>query len=305
MNFFEKILKALDGQMTTPTSYGWFHLMWIGIVIGLCVLVALKCRKLNSKQFRTITIIVASVLILFEIYKQLNFSFNSSTGEWHYQWYAFPFQFCSTPMYVLLLIGLLKENKFSNWLCSFMATFGLFAGVVVMLYPNDVFISTIGINIQTMLHHGMMIVMGVFMIATGRAKLEHKTILKGMAVFGALVATAFALNLTWYLSVAPADKTYYFNMFYISPFVRCHLPVLGNIWDINYVLFLVSYLFGFSLAGYLMILIPMGIKALIGLIKNSKKEKVADNEQKVDSNEKEENNELKEPEQSVENKANN
>jgi hypothetical protein len=266
MNFFEKILKALDLSMTKPTPYGWFHLMWLAIVAILIVVVCLTCKKLNSKQFRTITLIVGITLILFEIYKQLNFSFDSSNGTWSYHWYAFPFQFCSTPMYVLLLIGIIKENKFSNYLCCFMASFGLFAGLVVMLYPNTVFVSTIGINIQTMLHHGMMLVMGVFMIVSGRAKLEHKTILKGGAVFLSLLAIAFVMNIVWHF--IGINQT--FNMFYISPFYKCELVILDKIQEINYVLFLFTYIFGFLLAGYLMILISMGFDKLSKLIKSKK-----------------------------------
>ena len=33
MNFFEKIIHSLEGTMTTPTNYGWFHLMFIAIVL--------------------------------------------------------------------------------------------------------------------------------------------------------------------------------------------------------------------------------------------------------------------------------
>ena len=163
MNFFEKILQVLDADMTRPTMYGWFHLVALLVVIGLIVLVVFKCKNLSEKAFRTIILTTAIVLIIFEIYKQLNFSYNPDSDTWDYQWYAFPFQFCSSPMYVLLLIGCLKECKFRNFLCSFMATFGLFAGIGVMLYPSTVFIETIGINIQTMIHHGSMVVIGVLM----------------------------------------------------------------------------------------------------------------------------------------------
>lgn len=37
MNWFETVLNALDGKMDRPTAYGWFHLMFIGIMIALSV----------------------------------------------------------------------------------------------------------------------------------------------------------------------------------------------------------------------------------------------------------------------------
>ncbi len=266
MNFFEKILSALDGQMAKPTPYGWFHLLFLGLMICATVLVILICKKISSKKFRLITLIVAIVLIVLELYKQLNYSYTPSTDTWSYQWYAFPFQFCSTPMYILLLIGILKENKLSKWLCSFMGTFGLFAGLIVMFYPNTVFVSTVGINIQTMIHHGAMFVMGVFMHITGRVEYKHKTMLKAMAVFGVLCLSALLMDIVWHF--VGINQT--FNMFFISPYYKCELVILDKIQEINYFLFLVSYLFGFSLAGYIVLLCAMGIRKLSHIVSSKK-----------------------------------
>lgn len=267
MNWFENILKVLDARMQTPTSYGWFHLLCLLIMIVLIVVVCLTCRNLSSKQFRIITLVVSIILILFEVYKQLNFSFDSNSGNWGYQWYAFPFQFCSTPMYVLFLIGVLKENKFQNYLCSFIATFGLFAGISVMLYPNDVFVSTIGINIQTMVHHGAMVVMGIFMYVSKRVEFKHKTILKGACVFICLVLIALALNIIFHYS----GNTSTFNMFYISPYFGCHLPILSIIYsNMPYIVFLLIYIFGFVLCGYIVLLIAMGINKFQSFLRNKK-----------------------------------
>jgi len=271
MNGFEKLLELLDGKMETPTAFGWFHILSILVVIGLIVTVVFTCRNLSNKTFKIITITTASVMLLLEVYKQFNYSYNPANGEWSYQWYAFPFQFCSTPMYVLLLAGLVKPGKFQDFLCSFLATFGLFAGLIVMILPGDVFIKTIGINIQTMVHHGLMIVIGVFMYVSGRAKLEHKTILKGAAVFGVLIVAAFLMNVLFHYT---GDiENHDFNMFYIGPYIPTHLIILSDIYAINYYLFLASYLFGFTLAGYIMLLIAMLISFITKKIKQSKAKK--------------------------------
>ena len=84
-------------------------------------------------------------------------------------------------MYIFLIAALIKKGKVQDSLFAFLGTYALFAGLAVMLYPNDVFTTTIGINIQTMVHHGLMLVGGVYILASGRAKLEHKTILKSIA----------------------------------------------------------------------------------------------------------------------------
>ena len=51
--------------------------------------------------------------------------------SYNYAWYAFPWQFCSTPMYIGLLAGLSK-GKLHDHFCAYLATFALFAGTAVM-----------------------------------------------------------------------------------------------------------------------------------------------------------------------------
>lgn len=264
MNAFEKFLKILDGKMVEPLAYGWFHLMCWGIVIlltaFLCTL-ALKNKKegkSNDNFIRGVVLTYAILGIILEVYKQLNFSFNSTTGEWHYQWYAFPFQFCSTPMYVALIAGCLKKCEFQKYLYAYLGTFALFAGLCVMFYPGDVFTRTIGINIQTMVCHGGMVVMGIFLLISGGVDLKWKSILKAMAVFSGLVVIALIMNVIF----NSTGNTATFNMFYISPYLPCTLPILNLIYEkVPYVVFLLIYFIGFSLAGCLVFSVAMAIKS--------------------------------------------
>lgn len=255
MNPFEKFLASLDGRMETPTLFGWFHILClvlvVGITITLCVF-AFKNRENKSKNLKLVKIVVltyAILTIVLEIYKQLNFSFNSETGVWDYQWYAFPFQFCSTPMYVALIAGCLKDgSKLQKWLYSYLATFSLFAGIVVMIYPGDVFVSTIGINIQTMICHGGMVIVGIVILASKVIDLNYKTILRAMAVFGSLLVVALILNIIFHAT----GNTETFNMFFISPYLPCTLPILNIVYNsVPYIVFLLVYIVGFTFAATL------------------------------------------------------
>ena len=79
-------------------------------------------------------------------------------------------------------------------LCAYLATFAVFAGACVMVYPNDVFISTIGVNIQTMVCHGSMLTIGIFLLGSGYVKAKLKTILGAVAVFSSAVGIAVLMN---------------------------------------------------------------------------------------------------------------
>lgn len=261
MKIINAIMEFFDAEMTRPTSYGWFHLLMFAIIIAFTVWLCVKYKNSNEKQNRTILLTLGFICIGLEIYKQLNFSYNG--GNWTYQWYAFPFQFCSTPMYVAIVAGFLKDCKLRNFLYAFLATYGMFAGIAVMFYPNDVFISTIGINIQTMVHHGLQITFGVYLIVSKRVELKPKTILKASAVFAVLVFTAMLLNvITHYAGLQDT-----FNMFYISPWFGCHLPILSTVFaNTHYVIFLLVYILGFTLCGFIVLMASLGIKKLSLLI---------------------------------------
>lgn len=267
MNAFEKFLKALDGQMTEPGLYGWFHLMFWAIMIVTIVLLIIFARKVDDKKFRLILIITSSIMILLEIYKQLNFSFDSETGEWDYQWYAFPLQFCSTPMYAMLLAGLVKKGKFQDMLLMYLSTFCIFAGLCVMFFPGDVFIETIGINIQTMIHHSAMVIIGVYILSTRRVEFTFKKFLGGAIIFAGFVLIALLLNIIMYNSGALNGET--FNMFYISPYFDCTLPLVSLIYPVvPYIIFLLIYIIGFCLAALVVFYVSKLIFVLIDKNKN-------------------------------------
>lgn len=258
MSFVEKILRMLDAQMARPELFGWFHLMWIALVIlgsvGLCTI-----HKNKSMSVPKVLMVVSVAVAVLELYKQVNYSFSYGNGiRYDYQWYAFPFQFCSTPMYVGLLAGIFKKGKFHDALCAYLATFSVFAGVCVTVYPGDVFVGTVGINIQTMICHGSMIVLGVYLFYTGHVKAELRTVLKAIPVFAACVGLAAAMNEIAHLTGLLERET--FNMFFISPYCAPSLPVYSQVQNaLPFPWCLVVYILAFTLASTIILLIAIGI----------------------------------------------
>lgn len=263
MTFWQSVLAFLDSSMQTPEGYGWFHLFWF--LLSFLALIPL-CRfpkKPSADHVRRVVLVTAILVTALEIYKQINYSFSYEDGiVFDYQWYAFPFQFCSTPMYIGLLAGLTKKGKVHESLCAYLATYAMFAGLAVMIYPNDVFISTIGINIQTMICHGSMITIGIYLFASGYVKLQHKTILKAMPVFAVNVALAAVMNEIAYQVGLLETET--FNMFFISPHCDPSLLVYSDVQKlVPFPFCLIIYILGFTAAAYVILLLAMGIGALI------------------------------------------
>lgn len=257
MTFLENVLRILDAEMTKPTLYGWFHILSLVLTVLATVLL---CRYGKKCSPRKVVLTVAVMVALLEVYKQINYSFSYENGiTFDYQWYAFPYQFCSTPMYVGLLAGLTRKGRVHHAACAYLATYSVFAGVCVMLYPATVFIRTIGINMQTMICHGSMIVVGAYLLCSGYVKLEHKTILRALPVFAVCVGLAVVMNEVAYRVGLLETET--FDMFFISPYGTPSLPVYSLVQGVvPFPWCLLSYILGFTVASYLMLLIAMGVR---------------------------------------------
>ena len=269
MNIFERIVYLLQVDMTPPASYGIWHICFLLLTVAASVCAVWRLRDVTEKTLRRFLLAVWVVLVALEVYKQLVFSLDVTDGiaDWSYQWYAFPFQFCSSPLYVLPFAIFPKSDRIRSAVMSFLATFSFFGGLAVMAYPGDVFISMIGINIQTMVHHGSQVVLGVLMVAWNHRRMDKVFFAKGIAVFAILSAVAMILNLGVHAALVSAgmgDLT--FNMFFISPYHPCTLPVLSLIYPVvPYPVFLLLYLVGFSAVAGILFLLEKGTLRLIGL----------------------------------------
>ena len=267
MSFFEDLLRLLDAKMTRPEPYGWFHLLWFAASILAAVILCITHKKGDDTRVRRVVLITAIIVTVLEVYKQINYSFSYENGiEFNYQWYIFPWQFCSTPMYVGLLVGLTKKGYIHKAASAYLATFAFFAGAAVMVYPNDVFVGTIGINIQTMVCHGSMITIAVYLLGSGYVKADLKSLLQAVSVFAVTVGVAMILNEIAH--TAGITKDHFFNMFYISPHCDPHLPVYSDVQRaVPYPLDLIIYIAGFSAASGIILLATNGISRLAGKLR--------------------------------------
>lgn len=251
LELIHKIFSLIDWKIKTPTSYGWFHILSIIIMLLLVALLTRIARSNPNRVAKKTLVWFTVVTITFEIIKQVLFTHTAS----EYQWYAFPFQFCSTPMYIALLSLVIKNQKIKDALYSFLAFYGFFAGLIVMIIPNDVFTDLLMIDIQTMVHHGGMVVVATALIFTNKVKIDLKGFLKATCVFISLVTVALIANVIVYKAGITT-----LNMFFISPYGTNHFPILSTIQQTQpYIVFLLCYIVGFGFAAFIMLKIGQGL----------------------------------------------
>lgn len=262
MDIIRSILQFFDTKMPTPGLFGLYHILSLAVTAGVTVWLCLRYRNAPPGAVRKLLRAVSILVIALEVYKQINFSFGYTDSlTFDYQWYAFPFQFCSTPMYIGLLAGLTGKGRIHRAACDYLATYAVFAGLCVMVYPGDVFTATVGINIQTMVCHGSMVTVGAVLYACGYVTPSKKTLLRAMVMFAVCVGIAMVMNEIAYFAGLLDSHT--FNMFYISPHCPPHLPVYSLIQNVvPFPFCLLLYILGFTAAAGIITLCAKGLLSL-------------------------------------------
>jgi hypothetical protein len=272
MNPFERFLywiARIEMPLTDQPSYNAFHVLCLFVMLAGIFLIVRTVKSPSDASVKNVLLVYSINCLVLEVIKQLMFASvvfikakdGSVSALWGYHWVSFPFQFCSVPMYVGLLSALVKKGRFQESLFMFLGTFGLFAGLAVMVFPNTVFTDIAFINLQTMVHHGSQVLIGFYLIRAGRVPLSFRKFLGGFAVFSACALTALVLDIVMHFSGVQG-----FNLFYISPYEPCVLPILSTIFaEMPYLVFLLLYFVGFSLCGFLTMLFAHPKAAAQGL----------------------------------------
>lgn len=259
----ETLLQILAWPMQRPELYGWYHCLWLVIPFFAAWLLCRWHKRSRDPELfaRRVVFYTALVVAFFEVLHHMNYHLIWEDGavRLRMQWYAFPFQFCSTPMYAGLLTGLFRRGRIHDSLCAYLATYAVFAGSCVMIYPGDVYTDTLLTNIECMVCHASMLTEGIYLYYSGHVKLEHRTLLRAVPVFAICVGIAVGLNEISYRSGLLATG-HIFNMFFISPYCPPSLPVYSLVQQaVPYPFCLVIYILGFTAAAYLVLLTAMGI----------------------------------------------
>jgi hypothetical protein len=240
--------------MVEPTAFGWYHIMWLAF-IGIAIFGLYKIKDNHSEtQLKTILAIYGVVVLLTEILKQLTWSIGYDTIErtvfWDYTWYAFPFQLCSTPMYVALICMCLKKCKIRDCLLSYVAYITILGSIATIVMPDSCFTTDVLVNFHTSWLHFGSFVVSVYLLMSGEVKIDIKTFKNAIPVF--LIGVGIATFLNFYVHNTGILNGETFNMFYISPYFVSELPVFCTIQqEVPYIIFLLTYIFALTFGGFI------------------------------------------------------
>lgn len=205
------ILTMTAWEMEVPPAYGTLHLAFMLVGFPLCAFAAWKLRKLGDRGIRALLLSVGIFLVLSEIYKQLLYVLVVESGL-GYRWGIFPFQICSIPMYLCLLIPILKPGRVQKAMYCFLMTYNLLGGFIAFFEPSGLLHGHWTLTFHALIWHMLLVFLGTYIAFSGRGCRDIRDYRNATALFVILCAAAFAINCAfWRLS------NHEIKMFFVGP----------------------------------------------------------------------------------------
>ena len=162
--------------------------------------------RLSLKTQKTIYLAVGTAMIVFEMVKQLVLTFYVGKGQ--YQWFYFPFQLCSIPMYVSMTCGITKKNRVYDACTGFLSTFGLLGGICAFLDTSGFHYSVEALTVYSYVWHVLLILLGLFSAFVR----NNKSFFPGFIIFAAASLMAEAVNIIVTTCIGAEINMFYINL---------------------------------------------------------------------------------------------
>ena len=249
-------IHTLQGTMEEPEVISWYHFFVLIPIIAGAILLPLFFKNVKEKTYKRILLIFWIVLIILEVFKQLIKAYHhGDPSYWEQSYRDFPFQMCSMIYYfvpIILFVNKEKHPHIVDTAIGYMSFICLMTGIVVCAYTKMATSSLIYINIQTFIHHGSLVVLGVFIYVWTRKSVTIKTFYRCLIAFAITVVISILINLTFYPR--------FINMFFINPMIITNLPI-GNVVQekAGYPVYLIGFLSLIALLTFLTYLVETSI----------------------------------------------
>lgn len=189
--------------------YGTLHLCWLAAFVAVAVLNCILYRRLNEKGRKIWRIVVASLLVLDEIYKQIPLFVNGLfTLEY------LPFHLCSINIFVIVFHAL-KPTKYVG---NYLYTVCIPGAMAALLFPT--WNALPGANymlIHSFTVHILLALYPIVLTVTGEIKPELKELpkalllLMGLAVFALICNLLMDANFMFLMYADPGNPLYLFK----------------------------------------------------------------------------------------------
>ena len=240
-----RILQMTAWRMEAPHMYGVFHIAAVIIVVIAAIAGAAAVSRRKSSVIRTLAV-TGWVLAAMELYKQLFLCFIVNGGA--YDWWDFPFQLCSVPMYMCILLPVLEHgrdyssqtiaanrtNPVFSAILTFLATYTFVGAAAALAVPEDFMRSYVSLTLHGFIWHGILLFICLTVVFSGIADLSWRGFRRATMLFLGLCVIAVVINVLAEPVMASAHAAglvpnQYAAMFYLNPFHLSPQPVVGTV----------------------------------------------------------------------------
>ena len=204
--FFESVAWPME----RIPAYGTVHILYTLIGFAVCGFAAWKLRKISDKTAGWLLFSLGLLLAVSEVFKQLFYFFVMEDNC--YAWGDFPFQLCSIPMYMCLIVPWLKDGKLRRGMFSFMVLFNLLGGAISFTEPSGLLHEHWFLTVHALVWHMLLVFIGLFLCFSKRGGNRQTDYWGATVTFLCLCAIAFGLNCFVQYGLGE-----HMNMFFVGP----------------------------------------------------------------------------------------
>ena len=206
----ETFFESISCPMEAPKAYGAFHILFTLAGFFVCGFSAWRLRNVSDRTVGAILLLCGLLLSLSEVFKQ--FFCYYVIADQTYHWGEFPFQLCSIPMYLCLIVPWLKKGKLQRSLYSFMVLYNLLGGAISFAEPSGLFHEYLFLTAHSCLWHMLLVFIGLFLCMSKRGGTEKGDYAAATWIFIILCGMAFILNCLVQFGLGEE-----MNMFFVGP----------------------------------------------------------------------------------------
>ena len=237
-SLFFSVLNSTAWRMDAPALFGSFHVCATLIAAAAAASAALfSARRISSSAdperalARTLGV-TGCVLAVLELYKQLFLYFIVNGGA--FDWWFFPFQLCSVPMYLCLLVPFVR-GRLRSASITFMSGYTFVSAAAALIYPEDMLRPYLSLTVHGFAWHGLLLFISLLIMLSGAADTSLRGLLRAAFLFAVLCAAAVFINaalepvMQTIKAAHPSVPHSWAAMFYMNPYHLSPQPLVGSI----------------------------------------------------------------------------
>lgn len=194
------------------------HFIWLGSLIAIIVFVLILLKKKNIQK-NTVQKTVMFLLIVLKIFHMALSMKEMPDGSYVLNQTQLSFHLCSIMIYFVILINVIKNEKFVSTIKSFMVPCMLIGAAMALLIPTEGVDPTVPRVWQFMLIHGVLVFYGLYLMVVEKVDLSIKAYITNLKLLTLVVLLAFLMN-----SVLAEYKT---NFLFLRYPPMENLPILN------------------------------------------------------------------------------